>query len=58
MPYFTGIPPHVRILSEIEGICRGKEDLRDDMVLKMIEYLIGYIHWVCVFNLNKIKDCL
>ena len=46
------------ILSEIEGICRGKEDLRDDMVLKMIEYLIGYIHWVCVFNLNKIKDCL
>ena len=37
MTSFTGITPHVRILSVIEGIWKGKETLRDDVVSKIIE---------------------
>ena len=37
MHSFTGIPPHVIILSGIEGIRLWKETLRDGVVSKMIE---------------------
>ena len=32
--YFTYIPPHVIIMSEIEGIWSGQEALMDDMFQK------------------------
>ena len=38
-PSFTGIPPHVRIVSVIEGIQHGKYALKDGLVSKMIEGL-------------------
>ena len=41
MPYFTGIPPHVRILYIIKRIHHHKEYLRDGVVSKMIEELNG-----------------
>ena len=55
MTYFTGIPNHVRILYQIEGICIGQETLRHDVVLKMIEDLNG-IQRLGGFNENKIKE--
>ena len=39
VPSLTGVPPHVRIVSGIEVIWRGKGDLSDDVVFKMIEDL-------------------
>ena len=41
MPFFTYILLHVRILYVIEGIWRGKEASRDDVVSKMVKYLNG-----------------
>ena len=35
-PSFARIPPRVIILCVIEGIWRGKEDLKDNVVSKMI----------------------
>ena len=57
MPSFTGIPTHMIILSVIEGIWHGKEDLGDDVVLKIIQELDtrGKLGG---FNKNKTKDIL
>ena len=39
IPSFAYMPPHVRILSEIVRIWRGREALRDDVISKFIEEL-------------------
>ena len=57
IPYLTDIPSHVIILSRIKGIHSGKEDLRDEVVSKMIEEL----NWRQIlggFNQSKIRDIL
>ena len=35
MPSFTVIPLYMIILSEMEGITHGEEDLRDDVISKL-----------------------
>ena len=55
MPYFTGIPPHVRILSVIQGIWVGWEDLRYVVVSKMIEYL-NLREILGGFNKSQMRD--
>ena len=57
MTYCTDIPIHGRILSVIEDIWNGKEDLRDDMVSKIIQDLYGR-HRLGGFNKNQIGDLL
>ena len=52
---FTGIPPHISILSGIEGIRSGKEDLRDDVVSKMIE-LLNVRKRLGGFNQSQIRE--
>ena len=55
MTYFTGTPPHVRILSETGYIRSMKEALRYDVVSKMIYDLSGR-HLLARFNQNKKRD--
>ena len=54
---FTGIPPPVSILSVIKGIQIRQEDLRDDVVSKMIEEFNG-IQIFGEFNQSKIREIL
>ena len=57
MTHFTGVPPHVIILSVIGGIPCRREDVREGVFSKMIEEL-NDIYILGVFNCNQIRDLL
>ena len=52
---FTGIPPHIISLAGIEGSRSGKEDLRDEVVSKMIE-LLNVRKRLGGFNQSQIRE--
>ena len=54
---FTGIPPHMSILSRMEGIRRGQEALKDGVVSKMTEEFVGR-QILGGFNQYQMRDIL